>query len=72
MATGGPGEGAEVKAGAEHLRKLCRDILAAQGSIGMAMTNTEPGVTPFGGIDPVLGANPVSCAVPAPGAWGAG
>ena len=42
--------------------------LAAQGLIGMAMTNTESGVAPFGGIDPVLGTNPVSCAVPAPGA----
>ena len=42
--------------------------LAAQGLIGMAMTNTAPGVAPFGGIDPVLGTNPVSCAVPAPGA----
>jgi LDH2 family malate/lactate/ureidoglycolate dehydrogenase len=42
--------------------------LAARGLIGMAMTNTESGVAPFGGIDPVLGTNPVSCAVPAPGA----
>ena len=42
--------------------------LAARGLIGMAMTNTAPGVAPFGGIDPVLGTNPLSCAVPTPGA----
>ncbi len=38
--------------------------LAAGGLIGVAMTNTEPGMAPHGGIDRVIGTNPLSVAIP--------
>jgi L-2-hydroxycarboxylate dehydrogenase (NAD+) len=40
------------------------DYLAAEGLIGIAATNTEPGVAPYGGVDKVLGTNPLCIAVP--------
>jgi ureidoglycolate dehydrogenase (NAD+) len=40
-------------------------IRAAQaGLIGVAMTNTEPLVIPYGGIEPALGTNPIAFAAP--------
>ena len=40
------------------------EVLAAQGLIGVVMSNTEAGVAPYGGIDKVLGTNPLSIGVP--------
>jgi len=39
---------------------------AEAGLIGMAMTNTEPFVIPFGGAEPALGTNPIALAAPTP------
>jgi ureidoglycolate dehydrogenase (NAD+) len=41
--------------------------VARRGSIGMAMTNSGPGVIPFGGSQAALGTNPIACAAPLPG-----
>jgi LDH2 family malate/lactate/ureidoglycolate dehydrogenase len=38
---------------------------AEAGLIGISMTNTEPLVIPYGGIDPALGTNPIAFAAPA-------
>ena len=38
--------------------------LASKGFIGVVMSNTESGMAPFGGIDKILGTNPLSIAVP--------
>jgi LDH2 family malate/lactate/ureidoglycolate dehydrogenase len=38
---------------------------AHAGLVGMAMTNTEPLVIPFGGSEPALGTNPIALAAPA-------
>lgn len=40
---------------------------AAQGMIGFAATNANVNVAPWGGREAVLGTNPISAAVPAPG-----
>lgn len=37
---------------------------SAAGCIGIAMTNAEPAVIPFGGRQPALGTNPIGCSVP--------
>jgi ureidoglycolate dehydrogenase (NAD+) len=37
---------------------------AADGLIGMSMTNTEPLVIPYGGVEPALGTNPIAFAAP--------
>lgn len=37
---------------------------AAAGLIGMSMTNTEPLVIPYGGVEPALGTNPIAFAAP--------
>ena len=37
---------------------------AGAGLIGMSMTNAEPGVIPYGGIEPALGTNPIALAAP--------
>jgi L-2-hydroxycarboxylate dehydrogenase (NAD+) len=42
-----------------YTRNLVRDRL-----VGIVMTNTESGMAPFGGIDKILGTNPVSIGVP--------
>ena len=38
---------------------------AAAGLIGISMTNSEPSVIPYGGLEPALGTNPISLAAPA-------
>jgi ureidoglycolate dehydrogenase (NAD+) len=38
---------------------------AHAGLIGMSMTNTEPLVIPYGGVEPALGTNPIAFAAPA-------
>lgn len=38
--------------------------LASAGLIGMAVSNSEPAVVPFGGRDALLGTNPFACAAP--------
>lgn len=40
--------------------------IAAQGMIGISMTNTSPVMVPFGSKVPTLGTNPISIAVPSP------
>ena len=40
---------------------------ADAGLIGMSMTNTEPLVIPYGGVDPALGTNPIALAAPTAG-----
>lgn len=42
-------------------------MAAAQAMIGVAASNANPTVAPWGGKDPVLGTNPISVAVPTPG-----
>lgn len=37
---------------------------SAEGLVGVAMTNVGPDVAPFGGVDPILGTNPISVSVP--------
>jgi LDH2 family malate/lactate/ureidoglycolate dehydrogenase len=37
---------------------------AEAGLVGMSMTNTEPLVIPWGGVDPALGTNPIALAAP--------
>ncbi len=41
--------------------------LAENGVIGIVMTNTEPGVAPFGSRQQILGTNPLTIAVPSGG-----
>jgi ureidoglycolate dehydrogenase (NAD+) len=38
---------------------------AEAGLIGVSMTNTEPLVIPYGGVEPALGTNPIAFAAPA-------
>jgi ureidoglycolate dehydrogenase (NAD+) len=40
---------------------------AEAGLVGMSMTNTEPLVIPYGGVDPALGTNPIALAAPSAG-----
>jgi LDH2 family malate/lactate/ureidoglycolate dehydrogenase len=40
--------------------------IAAQGMIGISMTNTSPVMVPFGSKVPTLGTNPICIAVPSP------
>ena len=43
---------------------------AEAGLVGMSMTNTEPLVIPYGGVEPALGTNPIALAAPLPdGIW---
>jgi LDH2 family malate/lactate/ureidoglycolate dehydrogenase len=41
--------------------------VAQRGLIGMAMTNSGPGVVPYGGSEAALGTNPIALAAPLPG-----
>jgi ureidoglycolate dehydrogenase (NAD+) len=40
---------------------------AAAGLVGMSLTNAEPGVIPYGGMERALGTNPIALAAPAGG-----
>lgn len=40
------------------------DQLQREGYVGIAMTNTEPAMPPYGGADPVLGTNPIAIGLP--------
>lgn len=42
------------------------EVLAQEGMLGLALTNAEPDVVPFGGKKPALGTNPIAFAAPAP------
>ena len=42
--------------------------LAEKGMIGIVVTNTEPGVAPFGSRQQILGTNPLTISVPSEGA----
>ena len=37
---------------------------AEAGLVGMSLTNAEPGVIPYGGMEPALGTNPIALAAP--------
>jgi LDH2 family malate/lactate/ureidoglycolate dehydrogenase len=41
--------------------------MARQGAIGLALTNSDALVAPFGGVRPFFGTNPISCAAPGEG-----
>ncbi|MFC7249261.1 Ldh family oxidoreductase [Halomicroarcula sp. GCM10025324] len=40
------------------------DQLQQAGYVGIAMTNTEPAMPPYGGAEPVLGTNPIAIGLP--------
>ncbi|WP_167768466.1 Ldh family oxidoreductase, partial [Haloarcula amylovorans] len=40
------------------------DQLQREGYVGIAMTNTEPAMPPYGGAEPVLGTNPIAIGLP--------
>lgn len=40
------------------------DDLRKEGYVGLAMTNTEPAMPPYGGSEPVLGTNPLAIGLP--------
>ncbi len=39
---------------------------AARGCLGMALSNSDPGMAPLGALGPILGTNPVAIATPMP------
>lgn len=41
------------------------EYAASQGMIGVAVANSPPAIPPFGGVEPFLGTNPISIAIPA-------
>jgi L-2-hydroxycarboxylate dehydrogenase (NAD+) len=40
------------------------DRVRREGYVGIAMTNTEPAMPPYGGAEPVLGTNPIAVGLP--------
>jgi L-2-hydroxycarboxylate dehydrogenase (NAD+) len=40
------------------------DQVRREGYVGVAMTNTEPAMPPYGGAEPVLGTNPIAVGIP--------
>ncbi|RLM53456.1 Ldh family oxidoreductase [Halobellus sp. Atlit-31R] len=40
------------------------DQLQREGYVGVAITNTEPAMPPYGGAEPVLGTNPIAIGLP--------
>jgi len=40
------------------------DVVRKSGYVGIAVTNTEPAMPPYGGADPVLGTNPIAVGIP--------
>jgi L-2-hydroxycarboxylate dehydrogenase (NAD+) len=40
------------------------DQLQREGYVGIAMTNTEPAMPPYGGVEPTLGTNPIAIGLP--------
>jgi L-2-hydroxycarboxylate dehydrogenase (NAD+) len=40
------------------------DQLRREGYVGVAITNTEPAMPPYGGAEPVLGTNPIAVGLP--------
>ncbi|MBX0296441.1 Ldh family oxidoreductase [Haloarcula nitratireducens] len=40
------------------------DQLQREGYVGIAVTNTEPAMPPYGGAEPVLGTNPIAIGLP--------
>lgn len=52
--------------GASHIGMLgyYAEMMAQRRMIGICMTNTEPGVAPFGGAEKVLGTNPLAIGIP--------
>ena len=41
------------------------ELAARQGCIGIALTNSDPGMAPLGALAPILGTNPLAMAAPA-------
>lgn len=44
--------------------QLYAERMALEWMIGIVMTNTEPGMAPYGGVDKVLGLNPICIGIP--------
>jgi LDH2 family malate/lactate/ureidoglycolate dehydrogenase len=42
------------------------ELAARRGFVGLAFSNSDPGMAPFGALGPVLGTNPLALAAPAP------
>ena len=40
------------------------DVIRRAGYVGVAVTNTEPAMPPYGGADPILGTNPIAVGIP--------
>lgn len=40
------------------------DIIRREGYVGIAVTNTEPAMPPYGGSEPILGTNPIAIGLP--------
>ncbi|WP_327053979.1 Ldh family oxidoreductase [Halomicrococcus gelatinilyticus] len=40
------------------------DLVRSEGYVGVALTNTEPAMPPYGGAEPVLGTNPIAVGLP--------
>jgi L-2-hydroxycarboxylate dehydrogenase (NAD+) len=40
------------------------DLVRRDGYVGIAMTNTEPAMPPYGGAEPILGTNPIAISIP--------
>jgi L-2-hydroxycarboxylate dehydrogenase (NAD+) len=40
------------------------DVVRRAGYVGLAVTNTEPAMPPYGGADPILGTNPIAVGIP--------
>ncbi|MEF8780474.1 MAG: Ldh family oxidoreductase [Haloferacaceae archaeon] len=40
------------------------DVVRQAGYVGIAVTNTEPAMPPYGGAEPVLGTNPIAVGIP--------
>ena len=49
-----------------HLGRLGHytDAARREGYVALAMTNTEPAMPPYGGVEPVLGTNPIAVGLP--------
>jgi len=43
------------------------ELAAEAGCVGVAVTNTDPGMAPLGALQPILGTNPLAIAAPAGG-----
>jgi LDH2 family malate/lactate/ureidoglycolate dehydrogenase len=64
------GVGAVALQDSPHVGRMADyvELIAAEGQLGMTVTNATPNVAPFGGRDRRLGTDPIAFAIPRPGA----